>query len=405
MARYEYVTQSARGAPFLKAFADAPSLAELNARLIHLNKPVIKILDPHTKIKVGRGRRITLTLKLRFLEQLEASCYLGMDFRAALGICADTIPVRVPAGKELAGIVRNLRDKVSRGMSFSRAIAHYPHVFDEVAIGLISAGEEGGTFNESLTNVRTIWTRNEDLRHRVLMMLIYPAIVFAAAIGVVWLLMTRVVPQFMGVLAEMKVDLPLPTRILVAASQFSSAYPLLVLFAGFLLVAGIARLPSFIRATPRLHAVSLRLPVFGKLSLLLLRANFSRTFSQLKNAKATTTRALTLCRDLSWNYQYRSAIARALVKVQRGGSLSSAMAEDRDIFGDMVVGGLAFMEASGADSEGLFRLTILLERQLDSYINGIRQVLDPLLILFLGSVVGGIVFATFLPAIEILQKI
>jgi type IV pilus assembly protein PilC len=405
MARYEYVTQSARGAPFLKAFADAPSLAELNARLIHLNKPVIKILDPPPRSDQERGKRIPLTLKLGFLEQLEASCYLGMDFRTALGICADTIPVRISAGRELAGIVRSLREKVSRGLSFSRAIAQYPLLFDEVAIGLISAGEEGGTFNESLTNVRKIWTRNEDLRHRILMMLIYPAIVFAAAIGVVWLLMTRVVPQFIGVLSEMRVDLPLPTRILVAASRFSSQYPLLILLAGLSLVAIFARFPSFIRATPRLHGFSLKLPIFGKLMLLLLRANFSRTFSQLKNAKATTTRALTLCRDLSWNYQYRSAVARALVKVQRGGSLSLAIAEDRDIFGDLVVGGLAFMEASGADSEGLIRLTTLLERQLDSHINGIRQVLDPLLILFLGLVVGGIVFSTFLPAIEILQKI
>jgi type IV pilus assembly protein PilC len=405
MARYEYVTQSARGAPFLKAFADAPSLTELNSRLIHLNKPVIKVFDPPVKRAFRRTRSIPLALRLRFLEQLEASCYLGMDFRTALGICVDTIPVRTLAGKELAGVVRDLREKVSRGMSFSRAIALYPLIFDEVAIGLISAGEEGGTFNESLTNVRKIWTRNEDLRHRVLMMLIYPAIVFAAAVGVVWLLMTRVVPQFMGVLSEMKVELPLPTRVLVALSQFSSQYPLLVLFVGFALVVAMLRLPSLIRANPKLHGISLRIPIFGKLILLLLRANFSRTFSQLKSAKATTTRALTLCRDLSWNYQYRSAVARALMKVQRGGSLSLAIADDRDIFGDMVVGGLAFMEASGADSEGLFRLTNLLERQLDSYINGIRQVLDPLLILFLGSIVGGIVFATFLPAIEILQKI
>jgi type IV pilus assembly protein PilC len=85
--------------------------------------------------------------------------------------------------------------------------------------------------------------------------------------------------------------------------------------------------------------------------------------------------------------------------------LSTALEQDVDIFGEMVVNGLTFMEASGADSEGLFRLTNLLERQLDSYIIGIRQVLDPLLILFLGAVVGGIVFATFLPAIEILQRI
>jgi type IV pilus assembly protein PilC len=136
-----------------------------------------------------------------------------------------------------------------------------------------------------------------------------------------------------------------------------------------------------------------------------LRANFARTFAQLKNARAKTTQCLMLCRDLSWNYEYRSAVARALIKVQRGEPLSRALEEDSDIFGDMVVHGLAFMEVSGSGSDGLLRLTNLLERQLDSYIDAIRQVLDPLLILFLGGVVGGIVFATFLPAIEILQRI
>jgi type II secretory pathway component PulF len=403
--RYEYVTQSSRGAPFLKAFADAPSLAELNSRLIHLNKPVIKILDQPAKSKRKKHGRIPLAMKLNFLEQLEASCYLGMDFRTSLGICLETISARKRSGKALAAVVHDLREKVSRGMAFSRSIASYPDIFDEVAVGLISAGEEGGTFNESLTNVRKIWARNEDLRHRVLMMLFYPTIVFVAAVGVIWLLMTRVVPQFIGVLSEMRVDLPLPTRILVAVSQFSSQYPWLMLLVGIGTVVGMLRLQAIIRSNSRLHGLALRAPIFGKLTLLLLRANFSRTFSQLKQAKATTTLALILCRDLSWNYQYRSAVARALVKVQRGESLARAIGDDSYLFGDMIIGGLAFMEASGSDSDGLFRLTNLLERQLDSYINGIRQVLDPLLILLLGSVVAGIVFATFLPAIEILQKI
>jgi type IV pilus assembly protein PilC len=110
--------------------------------------------------------------------------------------------------------------------------------------------------------------------------------------------------------------------------------------------------------------------------------------------------------DTLWsNYEYRSAVARTLLKVQRGEPLSRALEEDVDIFGDMVVHGLAFMEVSGSGSEGLIRLTNLLERQLDAYINAIRQVLDPLLVLFLGGVVGGIVFATFLPAIEILRRV
>ena len=165
------------------------------------------------------------------------------------------------------------------------------------------------------------------------------------------------------------------------------------------------RIPALVRRQSRLHGLILRLPVFGRLSVLLIRANFSRTFAQLKTVRAKTTHALLLCRDLSWNFEYRAAIARALVRVQRGEALSRALADEAEVFGDMIVNGINFMEVSGANSEGLHRLTELLERELDGQINVIRQVMDPLLILFLGLIIGGIVFATFLPAIEILQKI
>jgi type IV pilus assembly protein PilC len=404
MPLYAYVMQAAKGARFTKLSADAPSPSELNARLFHLNKPVVKILDQKKKDHDGK-KGIPLRMKLTFMEQLEASCYLGMDLRTALGICLENSPRRTSAGRRLAAIIRELRDKVTRGVSFARAAGHFPHIFDEVSVGLITAGEEGGTFNESLTNVRKIWARNEDLHYRLLMMLIYPAIVLAAAICVVWLLMTRVVPQFVAVLNQMSIGLPFPTRILIAISRFWIGYPWIILFCGIGLILLILRFPALIRLTPVLHGTALRTPFFGQLILLLLRANFARTFAQLKNARAKTTQCLMLCRDLSWNYEYRSAVARALIKVQRGEPLSRALEEDSDIFGDMVVHGLAFMEVSGSGSDGLLRLTNLLERQLDSYIDAIRQVLDPLLILFLGGVVGGIVFATFLPAIEILQRI
>jgi len=403
MPTYAYVTQSAKGAPFSKSRADAASLSELNARLFHLNKPVVKILDRERK-NDRRQRRIPTRLKLTFLEQLEASCHLGMDLRTALGICFENVSKRTSAGRHLAGVIGELRDKVTRGISFARAIGHFPHLFDEVSVGLIAAGEEGGTFNESLTNVCRIWARNEDLHHRLLMMLIYPAIVLAVAIGVVWLLMTRVVPQFIMVLSQMNVDLPIPTRMLVAISAFWVAHPWAVSFCGVGMIVLILKFPALIRRTPLLHGVALRQPIFGQLILLLMRANFTRTFAQLKNARAKTTQCLMLCRDLSWNYEYRSAVARTLMKV-RGESLSRALEEDADIFGDMVVRGLAFMEVSGSGSEGLIRLTSLLERQLDAYINAIRQVLDPLLVLFLGGVVGGIVFATFLPTVAILQHL
>lgn len=405
MARYEYITQKAKGAPYVTASIDAVSLAELNVRLINLNRPVIRIEAIRKSRTRDEAVRVPLRAKLTFLEQLETSAYLGMDFRTSLTICLNTTSSRTKAGRRTAKVIADLRDRVSRGSAFSQAIKSYPQIFDEVAVGLIAAGEEGGTLSEALTNVRKIWARNDDLQHRLLMMLIYPVIVLLAACGVVWLLMTKVVPQFIHILTEMHAALPLPTQVLLQISQLSSQHPLLLLLGITAIAIGILRLPALVKRTPRSHRFVLRLPIFGKLLLLLIRANFSRTFAQLKTARAKTTQALLLCRDLSWNYEYRSAVARTLVRVHRGESLAAALRDDVEIFGDLVVNGLTFMEASGAGSAGLFRLTELLERQLDGYLGAIRQILDPLLIIILGVVIGGIVFATFLPAVQILQSI
>jgi type IV pilus assembly protein PilC len=405
MPRYEIITQTHKNAPYTRAFAEASSLAELNARLSNLNKPVVQVIEPvSTRGKAGKAC-VGLRSRLLFLQQLETCAYLGVDLRAALGMCLDSTSRKSRSDRRLLAVLKDLRAHLSRGASFSRAASAYPEVFDEVSIGLLSAGEEGGTFPDSLTNVRRIWARNEELRHRLSTMLVYPLVVLGAAVGVVWLLITRVVPQFVAVLSEMKVDLPWPTRLLVTISQFVRDYPWLVGVAVVLFIAGFMRLPILVRKQPRLHGLILRLPVLGKLNLLLLRANFCRTFAQLKTARAKTTHALLLCRDLSWNFEYRAAVARALVRVQRGEGLSQALADESELFGDMIANGINFMEISGAGSEGLNRLTELLERELDGQISVMRQVLDPLLILFLGVVIGGIVFATFLPAIQILQNI
>jgi type IV pilus assembly protein PilC len=405
MARYEYITQKAKGAPYVTANIDAASVAELNARLINLNRPVIRIETSGKSRTRDEAIRVPLRAKLTFIEQLETSAYLGMDFRTSLTICLNTTSPRTKAGRRIAKVIADLRDRVSRGSTFSQAIRSYPQIFDEVAVGLIAAGEEGGTLSEALTNVRKIWARNDDLQHRLLMILIYPVIVLLASCGVVWLLMTKVVPQFIHVLTEMHAELPFPTRVLLSISEFSSQHPLLLLLGITAVAFASLRLPALVKRAPHSHRFVLRLPIFGKLLLLLIRANFSRTFAQLKTARAKTTQALLLCRDLSWNYEYRSAVARTLVRVHRGESLASALRDDIEIFGDLVVNGLTFMEASGAGSDGLFRLTELLERQLDCYLGAIRQILDPLLIIILGVVIGGIVFATFLPAVQILQSI
>src|SRR5260221_2330442 len=180
MARYAYVTQKAKGAPYVTSRIDAASAAELRLRLINLNRPVLHVAPLEKPKRKNREIRMPLRTKLTFIEQLETSAYLGMDFRTALTICLNTTSRRTKVSRRMASVIAELRDRVSRGSSFSQAIRFYPRIFDDVTIGLIAAGEEGGTLTALVTHLLKILGRNEQLQHSVLLLLIYPAHVLFA---------------------------------------------------------------------------------------------------------------------------------------------------------------------------------------------------------------------------------
>src|SRR5260221_4858664 len=140
----------------------------------------------------------------------------------------------------------------------------------------------------------------------------------------------------------MHAELPLPTRILLQISQFSSQHPIILFFGVTVVAIVILRLPALVKRTPRSHGFVLRLPIFGKLLLLLIWSNFSRTFAQLKMARTKTTQALLPCPDLSWNYEYPSAVARTLVRIHRRGTSSAALRDTAEVFGTVFVNRLDF---------------------------------------------------------------
>src|SRR5260221_5696558 len=176
MARYAYVTQKAKGAPYVTSRIDAASAAELNLRLINLNRPVLHVAPLEKPKRKNREIRMPLRTKLTFIEQLETSAYLGMDFRTALTICLNTTSQRTKVSRCMASVIAELRDRVSRGSGFSQAIRFYPRIFDDVAIGLIAAGEEGGTLSEDLANVRKNWARHNGFKNCLLIDVVYSVI-------------------------------------------------------------------------------------------------------------------------------------------------------------------------------------------------------------------------------------
>jgi type IV pilus assembly protein PilC len=270
-------------------------------------------------------------------------------------------------------------------------------VFDSLTLGLIKAGEKSGFLNRAFAQIKHNLRRTQTIRKKVVKLSVYPTVVVFIASLCVFFLMWKTVPTFVGLFASAKLELPLPTKILMTISHVVSTYPFLVL-AGLVSVFGLVYfLPVFYRKCPAVHVYVLRLPLIGKLQKLLIQETFTRTLFNLLAAGVRIVDALSLCRDVSSCYPFKGAIARSMLSVSSGSPLMVSLEGEKDIFGIIVVRTLGFGEKTGKTEKVLEPLTETLSNDIMDYIDNLNTILEPLLTLFIGGVVLLVLLALFIP--------
>jgi type IV pilus assembly protein PilC len=409
MAAFSYVTQSSRGMPFVSGKIFGPHYLEALEKLLERGIPVVELRRARTDSHPLAKRHISLRHKLDFAEKLEAALYLRMPIDRALlsaigrsTLDATSASQRSASKRNLEAVVIEITRKVVAGKKLFELAELFPNLFDPVAKGLIQAGESSGTLEVNLRSWRESLQRSDRWIHEFRMLSVYPSIVLFMAALVVGFLTTVLVPTYKQFLAEIGRELPTPTKIVVALSDLCVNYPYII----FPLVAicgiGLFCLPAIIRRTPSLHRISLLLPLFGGLSRLALQTNFIRTFARLKSVGVKLDEALLLCQEISWNWEYKAAIARAIKLVREGKSFGKALASDVDVLGEDNVDYLRFTEEEGAPPDSLFRLAELIDRQLDARIELVKIWVNPLLTLLMAVIVGFVMAATYLPYLSFL---
>jgi type II secretory pathway component PulF len=405
LSAFRYVTQSARGAPFVTGKIFGPDYVEALERLLERGIPVVELRRLRTESLPLAKRRISLRHKLHFAEKLEAALYLRMPIdRALLGAIGrsnlDSAPAaqtRSASKRNLEAVVMEITRQVVAGKKLYEVADAFPNLFDPVGRGLIQAGESSGTLDINLRSWRENLQRSDKWFHDFRMMSVYPSIVLLTAAGVVGFLTTVLVPTYKRFLLELGRELPTPTKIVVGFSDFCVTYPYLALGLVALCGLGIVATPAIVRQNPSLHGIALRLPLIGGLNKLALRATFIRTFARLKSAGVKLDESLLLSQEVSWNFEYKAALARAIKLVREGKPFGKALASDVHIIGEDNVDYLRFTEEEGAPADCLFRLADLIERQLDARIQSAKIWINSLLTVALAGVVGFIMAATFLP--------
>jgi type IV pilus assembly protein PilC len=334
-----------------------------------------------------------------FSRQLATMIDSGMTLVSSLDILKNQTE-----NKMLSQIIHQLYNDVETGKSFCDAIAKYPTAFSEFYINMIKAGEASGTLDAVLERLAVYLEKTAALRRKVQSSLVYPAVIVSMAVLITSVLLIKVVPTFKSIFETLGGKLPLPTQILILISDcFRQSFLALII----IMIALLFLLKRYI-ATPKgrylFDKLILRLPIFGTLFLKAAVARFTRTFSTLVKSGIPILNALEIVAKTSGNKVIEEAIENSRQAVRQGESISGPL-ERSKVFPVMVVRMIGVGEKTGELEKMLGKIADFYEDQVDSAVSGLTSIIEPVVIAFLGIVIGGIVIALFLPIFKISELV
>jgi type IV pilus assembly protein PilC len=302
-------------------------------------------------------------------------------------------------------VLTGTRGSVEGGATLSAAMRQYPKVFDALYVNMVEAGETGGILDTILQRLSTYIEKNVKLQRAVKSALVYPVGVVTVAAGVITLLLWKVVPIFATLFAGLGVDLPLATKIVIALSNFvGSIFGLLIVVAIVAIGAGLKVWYGTEQGRYAIDFTILRLPVLGLLMRKIAVARFTRTLGTLISSGVPILEGLDITAKTAGN----AVVERALKKVRRsleeGKSLTEPL-KDSEVFPGMVTQMIAVGEQTGAMDAMLQKIADFYEEEVDAAVKDLLTALEPVMIVFLGLVVGGVVISMYLPLFTLIGKL
>jgi type IV pilus assembly protein PilC len=302
-------------------------------------------------------------------------------------------------------IVNSLKAGIESGITLAEGMNGFPKVFSREFVHLVQAGEQTGTMSNSFRELRRYLEWLERLGGDIRQATTYPAFIAVTLCIFVLYLFSSVIPKITAILIDMKLKLPLITRLIVGLSEFA-------LHTWYIWIAAFIATPLALRIGVRLNGrfacfidkCKLGIPVFGNLLRLILQARFTQNFSIMHRAGVSIIENLELCRGFIGNRVYASSLSRALRNIQEGITLSDSLKKS-GLFSGLVVRMFAVGEASGDLENTLMHAAAYYEEEVPRRIKQVFGILEPLIILLLVAVIGMVALAIFLPILSISQGI
>jgi type IV pilus assembly protein PilC len=302
----------------------------------------------------------------------------------------------------LKPVVRQTTVQVEQGHAFSEALAEHPKVFNKLYVSMVEAGETGGLLAEILDRLACYLEASSRLKKKVKSAMTYPVIVCFVALGIALFLIVKVIPIFGGIYKDFGAQLPAPTQILIDISDFVRTYFILAMGSLAGLVFAIVKFKRTRRGTALWDRMKLRLPVFGKLVHKICISRFSRTFAALLRSGVPILETLRIVGQSSGNTVVEAAVAKTANSIEHGDNLAVALGQHK-IFPPMLVRMISAGEQTGKVDVMLEKISDFYDEEIEATLAGLTSLIEPLLIVFLGVVVGSIVICMFLPIFKLNQ--
>jgi type IV pilus assembly protein PilC len=357
-------------------------------------------VNVHKELKLpGLSDRVKLKDVSVFSRQFATMINSGLSLLRSLYILAEQTE-----SKPLAAIVNQVRIDVETGSSLSQALAKHPKAFNRLYVSMVKAGEIGGALDSTLMRLAETIEKQVELRRKVKSAMTYPTVVAALVLIIVSAMLLFVIPMFEDIYKQLGGTLPAPTQFLIKISNFMRTFWWLIFGAEIGFAIWFRRWINSEEGRKKWDAIKLKVPIFGKLVRKTALARFSRTLSALVRSGVPILESLDIVAETAGNWVVASAVRDTQAAVKRGEPLSKRL-EEHDVFPAMVVQMMAVGEETGALDEMLDKIADFYDQEVEATVDALTSLIEPILIVIMGVVIGGMIIALYLPMFSVINLI
>jgi type IV pilus assembly protein PilC len=372
----------------------------------------------HTVVSVGTARSFSFSNLLNlekintilgrvksdeivmFTRNISSMLKAGLPLTRALSVIE-----RQSTNARLKFIMKSIRENINKGKPFNETLTEFPKVFSDLYVAMVRAGEEGGQLTESLETLSIQMERSSTLKKKVKGAMIYPSIVVGVMVIIGVLMMIYVVPSITATFASLNVELPLTTQILIATSDFMSAHSILVIVGIIGAVFGFLAFSRTMVGKRTIHYIITRIPVIGVIVKEVNSARTARSLASLLKSGVDVISSINITEDVVQNVYYKDILKEAAVRVEKGTPLSDVFIENTKLYPVLVGEMISVGEETGQISHMLQELAEFYESEIDQKTKDLSTIIEPILMVVIGAVVGFFALAMIAPIYSISDSI